>query len=375
MSHQRIKISIVAGARPNFMKIAPIIRELERQAALFEFKLVHTGQHYDHDMSDVFFDELGIPKPDYHLDVGSGTHATQTAKVMTRFEEVCLKDRPDLVMVVGDVNSTLACSIVAKKLGIKVAHVEAGLRSGDMHMPEEINRMVTDAISDYFFVTEPSGVAHLEREGHAPQHVHFVGHVMIDNLFHQLAKLDQMDSSQFASAALKRAHPQYGVVTLHRPSNVDEPATLAAIIEGLTVISQELPLFFPIHPRTQARIKEFGLSLPPTVHTLTPLPFMEFLSLWKDARCVLTDSGGLQEETTAVGVPCLTLRENTERPVTIDEGSNHLVGNDPGKMIAAARAVLARTAREELRRPALWDGHAAQRIIAILAREMGATAD
>ena len=366
------KISIVAGARPNFMKIAPIIRELDRHRTVFEYRLVHTGQHYDRDMSDVFFEELEIPKPDYHLDVGSGSHATQTAKIMIGFEDVCREDRPDLVMVVGDVNSTLACSIVAKKLGIAVAHIEAGLRSGDLLMPEEINRMVTDAISDYFFVTEPSGVSNLKREGHAPGRIHFVGHVMIDNLFHQLAKLDTMDTSQFASAALKRAHPRYGVVTLHRPSNVDDRATLAAIVDGLTVIAAELPLFFPIHPRTQARIEEFGLRLPSTVFTLTPLPFMEFLALWKDAACVLTDSGGLQEETTAVGVPCLTLRENTERPVTIDEGSNHLVGNDPQKMIAAARAVLAST-RGEPRRPALWDGQAAQRIIAILARELKAT--
>ena len=372
MNPQRIKLSIVAGARPNFMKIAPIIRELDRHAAVFEYRLVHTGQHYDRDMSDVFFEELEIPKPDYHLDVGSGSHATQTAKIMIGFEEVCRKDRPDLVMVVGDVNSTLACSIVAKKLGIAVAHVEAGLRSGDRLMPEEINRMVTDAISDYFFVTEPSGVTNLAREGHAPERIHFVGHVMIDNLFHQLAKLETMDTSRFASATLKRAHPRYGVVTLHRPSNVDNRVTLAAIVDGLTVIAGELPLFFPIHPRTQARIQEFGLSLPPAVHTLAPLPFMEFLALWKDAVCVLTDSGGLQEETTAVGVPCLTLRENTERPVTIDEGSNHLVGNDPQKMIVAARAVLSGT-RGEPRRPALWDGRAAQRIIAILARELQAS--
>ncbi|MBX9604813.1 MAG: UDP-N-acetylglucosamine 2-epimerase (non-hydrolyzing) [Gammaproteobacteria bacterium] len=370
MSPKRIHLCIVAGARPNFMKIAPIIRAVERQAEVFDYRLVHTGQHYDRDMSDVFFEELEIPKPHYHLDVGSGSHAVQTAKIMMRFEEVCLEARPDVVLVVGDVNSTLACSIVAKKLGIAVAHVEAGLRSGDMAMPEEVNRMVTDAISDFFFVTEQSGVSNLEREGHAAASIHFVGHVMIDNLFHQLDKLAHMDTGAFPTADFKRRHVRYGVVTLHRPSNVDDPAALAGIVAGLTAIAAELPLIFPIHPRTQARIREFGLELPAAVEMVTPLPFMEFLNLWKDASCVLTDSGGLQEETTAVGVPCLTLRANTERPVTLDEGSNQLVGNDPARMIAAARAALASGRSDSFRRPALWDGQAAERIVSILEREL-----
>ena len=369
MSSKKTKVSIVAGARPNFMKIAPIVRAFNRHAGIFDIQIVHTGQHYDRDMSDVFFEELEIPKPDHYLDVGSGSHAVQTAKVMTRFEEVCLKEQPDLVMVVGDVNSTLACSIVAKKLGIKVAHVEAGLRSGDLAMPEEINRMVTDAISDYFFVTEPSGVEHLTREGHSLDSIHFVGHVMIDNLFHQMAKLEQDGSAKYPSAALKAEYSNYGVVTLHRPSNVDDREALSAIIRGLSTIATKLPLIFPIHPRTQARIQEFGLQLPAQVHTLAPLPFMEFLSLWKDARCVLTDSGGLQEETTATGVPCVTLRENTERPVTLTDGSNRLVGTDTEKMIRAVDDILAAPASTAHRRPELWDGKAAERIVATLARE------
>ena len=362
----RTKISLVAGARPNFMKIAPIIRELQKREDLFEWSLVHTGQHYDREMSDVFFEELGIPKPHYHLDAGGGSHAEQTAKIMVRYEDVCLKDRPDLVMVVGDVNSTLACSIVAKKLNIKVAHVEAGLRSGDLSMPEEINRMVTDSISDYFFVTEPSGVENLKREGHAADKIHFVGHVMIDNLYYQLAQLKQMDTSVFRTDALKQKLGQYGVVTLHRPSNVDNEETLKGIISALVEVSRTLPLVFAIHPRTAGNLKRFGLSLPGTITCTEPLPYMEFLNLWKDARVILTDSGGIQEESTALGVTCITLRENTERPVTIAEGTNVLVGTDVKKIIGATKQALTNDQIKSTRRPQFWDGSAAARIIAII---------
>lgn len=371
MGIQHIRLSIVAGARPNFMKIAPIIRALEQRRDLFDYRLVHTGQHYDRNMSEVFFDELGIPPPDHHLNVGSGSHAAQTAEIMTRFETVCLRDQPHAVLVVGDVNSTLACSIVAKKLGIVVVHIEAGLRSGDMRMPEEINRMVTDAITDLFFVTEPSGAENLAREGHPASRIHFVGHVMIDNLFHQLAALDGMDTGDLDGDALKRRLPAYGVVTLHRPSNVDDPATLAGIMAGLSAVAAELPLIFPVHPRTRARLQDVGLSLPPSIHLLDPQPYMAFLHLWKDARLVLTDSGGLQEETTALGVPCLTLRENTERPVTLHEGSNHLAGCDPARIHALAQQVLARAPDAGRPRPALWDGRAAERIVAVLAEVLG----
>jgi UDP-N-acetylglucosamine 2-epimerase (non-hydrolysing) len=362
---QTKKILIVAGARPNFMKIAPIIRELRHGSYPFEYKLVHTGQHYDKEMSDVFFEELEIPSPDYHLDVGSGSHAEQTAKVMVRFEEICLKDRPDLVMVVGDVNSTLACSIVAKKLGIKVAHVEAGLRSGDITMPEEVNRIVTDSISDYFFVTEKSGADHLLAEGKPKDRIHFVGHVMIDNLFHQVEKLSRQPETAFETNVFKQRHPSYGVVTLHRPSNVDNQETLAGIIRALAEVSTVLPLIFPIHPRTQANIRKFGLTIPDGIVTTKPLSYMAFLNLFKDARLVLTDSGGIQEETTALGIPCITLRENTERPITVEEGTNVIVGSDPERIVAEAKKALSGSGAAG-KKPELWDGKASARILSIL---------
>lgn len=357
---------IVAGARPNFMKIAPILRELKRGAYPFETRLVHTGQHYDKAMSDVFFEELEIPVPDYHLEVGSGSHAEQTAKIMVRFEEICLKDRPDVVMVVGDVNSTLACSIVAKKLHIRVAHVEAGLRSGDLAMPEEINRMVTDAITDDFFVTERSGLDHLLAEGKPRERIHFVGHVMIDNLFHQVEKLGRMDPDAFSSTALKRRYRGYGVVTLHRPSNVDDPAVFGGIMGALAEVARELQLIFPVHPRTRGNLGKFGIAVPEGIVLTEPQPYMDFLNLFKDARLVLTDSGGLQEETTALGIPCLTLRENTERPVTVSEGTNTVVGVDPARIVAEARTILAGQGKQG-RRPELWDGHASERILRALA--------
>lgn len=355
-----MKVFLIAGARPNFMKIAPIARAFEKQNPI-QYKIVHTGQHYDQNMSDVFFKELGIRNPNYHLEAGGGSHAEQTAKIMIEFEKVCMADRPDLVMVVGDVNSTLACSIVAKKLDIQVAHVEAGLRSFDVKMPEEINRMVTDSISDLFFVTEEQGMINLKKEGKPDSAIHFVGHVMIDNLYYQLGKLEQMPADTFSLNDFKTQHREYGVVTLHRPSNVDDQKTLERIFEAFTRITQTLPLIFPIHPRTRKNMKAFGIHPPKDMKLTDPLPYMEFLNLWKDAKLVLTDSGGLQEETTALGVPCLTIRENTERPITISEGTNEIVGTSKEKILDAFQRIMSHNWKTG-QKPKLWDGKAAERI-------------
>jgi UDP-N-acetylglucosamine 2-epimerase (non-hydrolysing) len=324
-------------------------------------------------MNDVFFEELGIPQPDLFMAAGGGSHSQQTAKIMIGFEELCIAEPPAAVLVVGDVNSTLACSIVAKKLNIPVAHVEAGLRSGDMTMPEEINRLVTDSISDWFFVTEPAAVGHLKREGKPDSAIHYVGHVMVDNVLYQADKLARADTSGFDTAAFKAAASEnggrYGVVTLHRPSNVDDAVNFARIAGALKEISAELPLIFPVHPRTRANLDKFGIDLGPNITLAGPQAYMAFLNLWKDAAVVLTDSGGLQEETTALGVPCVTIRENTERPVTVDEGSNVLAGTDPVNIMAETRKVL-RGEGKQGKRPHLWDGKAAERIVAILTREL-----
>ncbi|MGG7055738.1 non-hydrolyzing UDP-N-acetylglucosamine 2-epimerase [Nitrosomonas sp. ANs5] len=361
------KIHLIAGARPNFMKIAPIVRALQQQGRL-SYKIVHTGQHYDREMNDVFFEELGIPQPDIFMAAGGGSHAQQTAKIMVAFEEYCLQQRPDAVLVVGDVNSTLACSIVAKKLHIPVAHVEAGLRSGDMRMPEEINRLVTDSITDWFFVTEPSGLQNLLQEGKPAAAIHHVGHVMVDNLLYQAEQLARADTSAFETSQLKAAlaNQAYGVVTLHRPSNVDEPETLDRISQALKQIAHRLPLVLPAHPRTRANLQKFGIDLGPNITLIGPQAYMPFLYLWKDAALVLTDSGGLQEETTALGVPCITLRENTERPITLDEGTNILAGTDPVRILTEVDQILQGKGKIG-RRPHLWDGQAAQRIASILA--------
>lgn len=358
-------IHLIAGARPNFMKIAPLVRALQAHGG-FDFRIVHTGQHYDRSMSDVFFEELGIPQPDHHLGGGGGSHAEQTAKIMVAYENLCNGERPDVVVVVGDVNSTLACSIVSKKFHIPVAHVEAGLRSGDRTMPEEINRLVTDAISDLFFVTEPSGVEHLRREGQPAQAIHYVGHVMVDNVIYQKQLLDAAPLTTGITVDFKRNHAVYGVVTMHRPSNVDDPATLNRLADALRRISQLLPLAFPVHPRTRANLDKFGIDPGARTILLEPLAYMDFLNLWKDAKMVLTDSGGLQEETTALGVACITLRENTERPITIEEGSNVLAGTNPEVILAEAQRVMDGNAKAGTR-PRLWDGAAAERIVAVLA--------
>ena len=361
-------VHLVAGARPNFMKIAPIVRALAADGRI-DYRLVHTGQHHDREMNDVFFEELGIPEPHVRLGCGGGSHAQQTAKIMLAYEELLRNERPVACLVVGDVNSTLACSIVARKMGVPVAHVEAGLRSGDMAMPEEINRRVTDSIADWFFVTEPSGVEHLRREGKPMDRVHEVGNVMVDNLLFQAARLETLDATGFETDALKKRFARYGVVTLHRPSNVDAPESLARVGEALREVSREVPLVFPVHPRTRQSLAKFGVDLGPRVELTGPQPYMPFLHLWKDAAVVLTDSGGLQEETTALGVPCVTVRENTERPITVEEGTNVLAGTEPSAVIAAALAALGGHSRRG-RRPALWDGRAAARIVDILAKEL-----
>ena len=355
-------LCLVAGTRPNFMKIAPLVRELARRPGEWRYSLVHTGQHFDREMNDIFFEDLEIPAPDVKLDFGGATHAEQTARVMTEFEKVVRSRRPDMVIVVGDVNSTLACGIVAKKEHLALAHIEAGLRSRDMSMPEEVNRIVVDAIADVFYVTEKSGVENLRREGKPEEAVRFVGHVMIDNLMHQVEKLKKTDPKKLTSASIKKEIGEYAVVTLHRAGNVDDRATLARLVAALEEIAAALPIVFPVHPRTRNNLERFGLGLPARIITTPPLGYLDFLNLWKDARIVLTDSGGIQEETTALGVPCLTLRENTERPITVEQGTNELVGTDRHAIVAAARRVLAGGGKHG-RRPELWDGRAAERIV------------
>ena len=358
-----MKIFLVAGARPNFMKIAPLFR-IARNYSDLDCRLVHTGQHYDYEMSQTFFGDLELPSPDYFLRAGSGSHAVQTAKIMMSFEEICQKTQPDLVLLVGDVNSTLACSVVAKKLLIKVAHVEAGLRSNDMRMPEEINRIVTDSLSDYFFVTEQSGLDNLIKEGKPRNRIHLVGNVMIDNLYFQLEKL-KCNPPDNALMALSEAHPRYGFLTLHRPSNVDNPDVFYELAEALNQISESLPIFFPVHPRTRKMIERFDVKLSDRIHCLEPLSFGNALFLWKDAQVVLTDSGGLQEETTALGVPCITLRENTERPITIELGTNTLAGTQKSSILNAFNDAMHNT-KPGKKTPPLWDGKAAERIWSII---------
>jgi UDP-N-acetylglucosamine 2-epimerase (non-hydrolysing) len=332
--------------------------------------LVHTGQHYDEKMSKLFFRDLEIPEPDINLEVGSGTHAAQTAEIIRRFEPVVLQHQPDWVIVVGDVNSTISCALVACKLGVKVAHVEAGLRSFDRTMPEEINRLLTDSISDLLLVSEPSGVENLKREGVSDRKVHFVGNVMIDTLMRHRARADQ--SKILETMKLNRG--RYAAVTLHRPSNVDDAGTMGSILEAFETIAKELAIVFPMHPRTRKNIAAMGLERRLTsiegLTTPEPLGYLDFLKLMADSAIVMTDSGGVQEETTILGVPCLTLRLNTERPVTISEGTNRLTKPEPAAILAAYRAQRARFADSKslsgggssTRRPALWDGRAAERI-------------
>lgn len=359
-----IRILVVAGARPNFMKVAPLLRQL-RARRCFAPILVHTGQHYDAAMSDAFFRDLGMPEPDVNLGVGSGSHAAQTAEVLRQIEPVLIERKPHAVVVVGDVNSTLAATLAAVKLGVPVAHVEAGLRSFDRSMPEEINRILTDAVSTWLFTSEPAGAENLRREGVAPERIHFVGNVMIDTLRTHLERA--LEAAPLAALGLDPG--SYAVLTLHRPSNVDDPRRLLRLFEVLESIHEQIPVVFPVHPRTRAAIQTQLEGRTPKLAIVEPLGYLEFLGLTARAKVVLTDSGGIQEETTALGVPCLTLRSSTERPVTVDEGTNVLVGSEPDAIRAALQRVLDGSARRG-RVPALWDGNAAGRIAEILEREL-----
>ncbi|HYW74806.1 MAG TPA: UDP-N-acetylglucosamine 2-epimerase (non-hydrolyzing) [Pyrinomonadaceae bacterium] len=359
-----LKVIIVAGARPNFMKIAPMLAAMKRRPAEFQPLIVHTGQHYDDAMSNAFFRELELPAPDVFLGVGSGTHAAQTAAVMAAFEPVVTKEKPDWVVVVGDVNSTLACALVCAKLQVKVAHVEAGLRSRDRSMPEEINRLLTDQIADLLLTPSPDGDANLRAEGIPDERIRFVGNIMIDSLMAQLERARR--SNVLATLQLEPA--SYGVLTLHRPSNVDEANVFSRILEALAQIAARLPIVFPAHPRTRKMINELGLAnhleAISNLRLIEPVGYLDFLRLMSCARLVLTDSGGIQEETTVLGIPCITLRENTERPITVSEGTNTIAGTDPDKIAKAAfRALEDLPERSNRRVPELWDGHTADRIL------------
>ena len=358
----KIQVLIVVGARPNFMKAAPICAEMRRRAEEFTVKVVHTGQHYDAAMSDAFFADLGLPEPDFHLGVGSASHTVQTAKIMTAFEPIVLAERPDWVLVVGDVNSTMACSLVCAKTGVKVAHVEAGLRSGDRSMPEEINRIVTDAVADLLLTPSPDADENLKHEGVPAEKIRFVGNVMIDSLFQHLERAERSGIRE----ELGLNEGEYAVLTMHRPSNVDARATLEPMIDALIDVAARIPVIFPVHPRTKAKIEEFGMTErieASGLRQIEPLGYLDFLRLYSGARFVVTDSGGLQEETTALGIPCLTIRENTERPITVEMGSNQVVGTDPANLKRSAFEILDGSFENlDKKIPPLWDGKAAARI-------------
>ncbi|MBL8210457.1 MAG: UDP-N-acetylglucosamine 2-epimerase (non-hydrolyzing) [Bryobacterales bacterium] len=360
-----MKYLLVAGARPNFMKIAPIYRAFSTEANGHKLLLVHTGQHYGASMSGDFFRDLGIPQPDINLEVGSGSHADQTARIMMAFEPVCLEHRPDWVIVVGDVNSTIACTLTAKKLGIQVAHVEAGLRSQDMSMPEEINRLCTDAISDLLFTTDTMADENLRKEGVPAQKIHFVGNTMIDTLRQQIGRAVELPLPEGLEAG------DYAVLTLHRPSNVDSHESLAPLVAAINAVAQRIPIIFPVHPRTLTRLN--GIKIDPGIRPVEPMSYLPFLGLVARARMVLTDSGGIQEETTVLGIPCLTMRRNTERPITCEIGTNILVGTDPARIVQEANTVLDGHMRSYAI-PENWDGHAAERIVKVLVNQQARSA-
>jgi UDP-N-acetylglucosamine 2-epimerase (non-hydrolysing) len=359
-----LKIINVVGARPNLPKIAPLIREMHRHSEI-EPILVHTGQHYDDMLSDIFFRQMGIPAPDVNLEVGSGSHAAQTAEILRRIEPVLVERQPDLVLVVGDVNSTVAASLAAAKLGIRVAHVEAGLRSFDRSMPEEINRVLTDALAEYLFVTEQSAIDQLLKEGRPASAIHFVGNVMIDSLRHFLPVAQKSPIGRDLGLMEGGEWRRFALLTLHRPSNVDSLKKLDELLGAIGAIAAEVPVIFPVHPRTHQRLAQAGIGHRGQLRLIQPLGYLDFLCLLSNATLVLTDSGGIQEETTALSVPCLTLRENTERPVTVTEGTNTLVGTDPIKIVAAARDILDGKGKAG-RIPQLWDGKAAERVVEVL---------
>jgi UDP-N-acetylglucosamine 2-epimerase (non-hydrolysing) len=371
-----MRILSVVGARPNFMKIAPLVSELRRIPEI-SHRLVHTGQHYDDKLSATFFGELGLPEPDLNLQVGSGSNTWQTAEVMKRLEPVLEEFRPHLVFVVGDVNSTLAAALTAVRLGIPVAHIEAGLRSFDVTMPEEINRKLTDTLSELLFVTEQSGVDNLKAEGVSEHKIFLVGNVMIDTLLRHRELAAKSPILEKLGVQTGEHIRPYGVLTLHRPSNVDRPDTLEPLLRAVGQLAQEIPVFFPIHPRTMTRVRDLhldryfgacGNGSPAGLQALDPLGYLDFLCLMDHCKLVLTDSGGIQEETTVLGVPCLTLRNNTERPATVEQGSNQIIGVNPGRIVSAGKHVLHNWSRSS-RRPPLWDGHAASRILEIVVQQ------
>jgi len=363
-----MKIAHIVGARPNLVKIAPLLREMGRHSEIRPL-LIHTGQHYDEALSTVFFRQMGIPEPDVNLEVGSGSHAWQTAEVLKRIEPFLLDQRPDLVLVVGDVNSTLAAALAAAKLSIPVAHVEAGLRSFDRTMPEEINRVLTDALADYLFATEEDAVENLVREGRPRERIHLVGNVMIDALRQFLPLAQESRIGYDLGLTEGNGFSPFALLTLHRPSNVDSADTLRTLLRALEAVADLVPIVFPVHPRTRQRLAELKTGDHPRLRMIAPVGYLDFLCLLSRARLVLTDSGGIQEETTALGVPCLTLRENTERPVTVTEGTNRIVGQDPARMMDAVREILAGNTKQG-GMPRFWDGHSAERIIDILLRDM-----
>lgn len=369
---RKFRILCVVGARPNFMKMAPIMTALAEASARFEAHLLHTGQHYDVDMNHQIFLALGIPAPDINLEVGSGSHAQQTSEVMRKFEPAMESMAPDAVLVVGDVNSTLACALVANKRGVPVFHVEAGLRSRDRRMPEEINRILTDQLSDLLFTTEASGRENLLREGIDEQRIHFAGNVMIDTLVANLPRAVPAVSivARAGRTGFTDGEEGYALLTLHRPSNVDRPEVLRGLLETALIISRRTPLIFPMHPRTRAMITQAGLEhllAHPGILPLPPMGYLEMLGLMRGARVVLTDSGGVQEETTALGVPCMTLRNNTERPITVEQGTNTIVGHDPVRILAEYNKVLSGGGKTGSL-PRYWDGQAARRIVQTMQR-------
>ena len=366
MQNNKLKVMHIVGARPNFVKISSILRACDKSGRI-KSVLVHTGQHFSKNMSDDFFAELSIPSPDINLEVGSGTHAWQTAEIMKRFEPILLEHRPDITLVVGDVNSTIACAMVAVKLGIKVVHVEAGLRSFDRTMPEEINRVLTDSISDLLFVTEQSGVINLAKEGIKGNRVHLVGNVMIDTLDLFIGKTTKSSITERLGI---HGH-DYGIATMHRPSNVDAPEVFSGILDALAIIQQDMTIVFPMHPRTVQNMTSMGfmqrINDLPNFKIIEPLGYLDFVRLMEQSKLLITDSGGIQEESTVLGIPCLTVRENTERPITITHGTNHLVGTNPERILAEYRKSV--NTRINSSRPELWDGCAADRIVTILIKQ------
>ncbi len=366
------KVIVVAGARPNFMKIGPLMKEFRRFPKDFEAILLHTGQHYDYQMSEVFVRDLNIPKPDIFLGVKAGSQAVQTAEIMVEFEKVVLQHKPDLLIVVGDVTSTVACTLVASKLGVKVAHVEAGLRSFDRDMPEEVNRLVTDCLSDYLFVSEKSGLVNLKHEGIPKSKVFFAGNIMIDTL---LSNMKTVDACKVIGKYPSLKPKGYAVATVHRPSNVDTKDALAEIVNIFGMITAKMPLVYPIHPRTKKNLEAFGfmnkVNQMANLILTDPLGYIEFVKLVKESSFVLTDSGGIQEETTVLKVPCITMRENTERPSTVEEGTNVLVGRNQKKIAALFKKIL-KGQWQKGRIPQYWDGKTAQRIVAVLKKRRSA---